>query len=283
MSDRREPSFEVVIGFKGVGKTYTTNKFIEDYIKNDPSGWKGRPVLVFDINNEYCDSNGYGGYKAIDFDVTEKNEYLRSEQIRKIKAPAKYRILPYKKDRTPMTISELIVTASTIVKYYRNGLLVLEDINKYTQSSYKQEFVGMFIGLRHLGVDLVAHFQSLHAIPPKVWDNMNYLRWHKQSEKIFKYKQRISNIELFTIAECVIDYKYQSDQRYYLWISVLEEKLINVTPEDFKQGCLSYLNTHPQEINRLMGYISEVGGKKYKDKQAAINGFTELKAKQYLP
>lgn len=282
MPELREPSFEVVIGFKGVGKTYTTNAIIDDYIKTQPGGRKGRPVLVFDTNNEYCDSNGYHGFKAIDFDVTEKNEYKRSEQIRKIQAPAKYRILPYKKDRTPMTINELVTTASTIVKYYRNGLLVLEDINKYTLSSYKQEFVGMFIGLRHLGVDLVAHFQTLRAIPPKVWGNMNYLRWHKQSDRIFKYKNRIDNFELFSIAECIVDHKYQTDQRYYLWISVLEEKLIGVTPEDFKEGCREYLNAHPQEIGKLMNYIDETGGKKYKDNNTAINGFIEKKAKQYL-
>jgi len=283
MPGLREPSFEVVIGFKGVGKTYTTNKVIEDYVKNSPSGWKGRPALVFDVNNEYCSENGYYGYKAIDFDVTEKSEFKRSEQIRNIKAPGKYRILPYKKDRTPMTISELMIAASTIVKYYRNGMLLLEDMNKYALSNFKQEFVGMFIGLRHLGVDLVAHFQSLRAIPPKVWSDMNYLRWHKQSEKIFKYKQRISNLELFSIAEEVVDYKYQSDPRYYLWISVLEEKLENVTPEDFKQGCISYLNNHPQDLNRLMGHLEESGARKYKDKQSAIKGFVETKAKQYLP
>jgi hypothetical protein len=282
MGEIREPSFEVVIGFKGVGKTYTTNEVINDYIKTAPGGRKGRPVLVFDINNEYCDSNGYTGYKAIDFDVTEKNEFKRAEQIRNIKAPAKYRILPYKKDRTPMTISELVTTASTIVKYYRNGLLVLEDINKYTLSSYKQEFVGMFIGLRHLGVDLVAHFQTLRAIPPKVWGNMNYLRWHKQSDRIFKYKGRIDNFELFSIAECIVDYKYQSDQRYYLWISVLEEKLINVTPEDFKQGCIHYLSTHPQELSKIMNHISNDGNKKYKTSHEAITGFADEKAKQYL-
>lgn len=278
----REPSFEVVIGFKGVGKTYTTNKIIDDYIRNDSGGRKGRPVLVFDTNNEYCDSNGYYGFKAIDFDVTEKNEFKRSEQIRKIISPAKYRILPYKKDRTPMTITELVTTASTIVKYYRNGMLVLEDINKYTLSSYKQEFVGMFIGLRHLGVDLVAHFQTLRAIPPKVWGNMNYLRWHKQSDRIFKYKNRIDNFELFSIAESIVDYKYQTDQRYYLWISVLEEKLINVTPEDFKSGCIAYLSHNPTELNKIMYHLDDKGVKKYKTTQDAIRGFSESKAKQYL-
>lgn len=273
----REPTLEVAIGFRGVGKTYTLNEIAEDYIKT-----LHRPVLVFDVNNEYESSNKLIGYKAIDFDVTEPNEYKRSEQIRNIKAPGKYRILPFKKNRQPMTARELLLTGQTILAYYRNGMMVLEDINKYTASNFKQEFIGTFIGLRHLGVDLVIHFQSLHAIPPKVWDNMEYLRWHKCSEKIVKYKRHISNMELFSIAECVVDTNYQTDQHYYLWLNTMNEKLTNVSPEDFKRGCITYLNTNPHVLNKLSGNLSDDGSKMYKDKQSAINGFIETKSKQYL-
>lgn len=282
MAGAREPAFEVVIGFKGVGKTYTTNELIDKYIKNDPSGRKGRPVLVFDVNNEYDDSNGYYGYKAIDFDITEKNSFKRAEQIRKIVAPGKYRILPFRKDRQPMSLSEIQTTASTIVTYYRNGMLVLEDINKYTLSNFSQEFVGMFIGIRHLGVDLIAHFQSLRAIPPKIWSEITHFRWHKQSEKISKYKGRISALELFSIAECIVEKEYLSDPHYYLEISVLEEKLINVLPDDFRQGCRDYLNQNLREFERMKKFLGEDGNKKYKDNKEAIDGYIEAKAKQYL-
>ena len=283
MAETREPAFEVVIGFKGVGKTFLTNSIIDDYIKNNPNGFKGRPVLVFDVNNEYCDSNGYYGYKAIDFDVTEKNEYKRSEQIRLITAPKKYRIIPFRKDGQPMTYNEVQLTASTIVRYYRNGMLVLEDINKYTLSNFGQEFVGMFIGLRHLGVDLVAHFQSLRAIPPKIWSEMTQLRWHKQSEKIFKYKMRISNLELYSIAECIVDKKYLEDPHYYLWIMANEERLLNVSEEDFKAGCRDYLSMNRKRLSEIRFQMDDGGGKKYSSDQAALNGFIETKMRQYLP
>jgi len=281
----REPSFEVVIGFKGVGKTYTTNGVSDKYILNNPSGWKARPVLVFDVNNEYCDSNGYYGYKAIDFDVDEANEFKRSEQIRKIIAPKKYRIVPYQKNGQPMTINQLMITASTVVKYYRNGMLILEDINKYAGSNFKQDFVGMFIGMRHLGVDLIAHFQSLHAIPPKIWDNMNYLRWHKQAEKIIKYKNHVSNLELFTIAECIVDFNYQIDEHYYLWVDTMRQKLINVTPEDFRKGCINYLQYNRHEIGSLMRHtdLEGNGQRKYKTEKEAVEAFIQTKSKAYLP
>ncbi len=282
MADLREPSFEVVIGFKGVGKTYTTNKVIDDYIRTEPGGRKGRPVLVFDVNNEYCDSNGYMGYKAIDFDVTEKNDAIRAAEIRKIKVPGKYRILPFRKDRQPFQFGDYITAAQSIIRNYRGGMLVLEDINKYTLSSYKQDFVGMFIGMRHLGIDCVAHFQSLRAIPPRVWANMNYLRWHKQSDAIFKYKNRIDNFELFAIAEKIVDYKYESDERYFLWIDVLRNKLFNVAPEDFKQGCIRYLNAYPGVLNKNTASIGDDGQKLYKDTKESISGFVDHRSKRYL-
>lgn len=282
MAELREPLFEVVIGFKGVGKTYTTNSIIEDYIKNIPGGKKGRPVLVFDVNNEYSDSNNYFGYKAIDFDIREPNAYIRSEQIRKISAPGKYRILPFRKDRQPMSLSEIQTTAKDIVSYYRNGMLVLEDINKYTLSNLSQDFVGMFIGIRHLGVDLVAHFQSLRAIPPKIWSEMTHLRWHKQSEKIIKYRNRITSLELFSIAECVVDRMYLSDPHYFLWVDKLQEKLINVSREQFNQGCRDYLNQNPRIRMGLKLHLDDQGNKKYANDNAVITGFIEEKAKQYL-
>ena len=278
----REPTFEVVIGFKGVGKTFLTNQIINSYITSGENGRKGRPALVFDVNNEFCESNGYSGYKAIDFDVTEKDDFRRSEQIRNIKVAGKYRIVPYKKNGQPMNISELMKTASTIVTYYRNGLLLLEDFNKYALSNFKTDFVGMFIGLRHLGVDLIAHFQSLRAIPPKVWSEMGYLRWHKQSEKIYKFRNRISNLELFSIAEEIVDYKYQINPRFYLWVSTMENKLIGVTEEDMREGCIRYLSANPGEINKMTHYIDIKGVKKYNTTQEAVNGFISEKTALYL-
>jgi hypothetical protein len=274
----REPCMEVAIGFQGSGKTYTTSKLVDDYVKNGPDGWKARPVLVFDPNAEET----YDDFKAIDFDVTQVGEYKRAEQISKIKLPGKYRILPYKKNRQPMTTSEMVTTAVTICKFYRNGLLILEDINKYTGYSYKQDLVGMFIGLRHLGVDLILHFQTLRAVPTRIRSNMTYLRWHKQSDPIAEFKERISNLELYSIAEQIVDYKYQTDIYYYLYISVLNKKLLNVTPEDFKEGATNYLLNNMNILTRMTKQLNLDGSRKYKSREEAVNAFIEQKAKMYL-
>lgn len=273
----REPTFEVAIGFKGVGKTYTLNKIIEQYIAT-----LRRPVLVFDVNNEYNASAGLHDYKAIDFNVLEKDVFKRSEQIRNIKFPRKYKIIPIKKNGQPMTANELLVTATTVVGYFRNGMVVLEDINKYTLSHFKQEFVGTFIGLRHVGVDLVIHFQSLRAIPPKVWSDMEYLRWHKCSERIDKYKGRVTNFEIFSIGECIMDINYLKNNRYYFWINILKDKFINVSPEDFKEGCMAWLSRNPREFRNMLDELNDTGARKYTSKETAIKAYIERKAIQYL-
>ena len=53
----REPKLLIATGGKGVGKTYTTCKVIERYIRSDAkTGKEGRKVLIFDVNEEYANS-----------------------------------------------------------------------------------------------------------------------------------------------------------------------------------------------------------------------------------
>ena len=50
----REPKLLVAVGKKGVGKSYTTLKMIENYVLGNPSkGVPPRRVLILDVNDEY--------------------------------------------------------------------------------------------------------------------------------------------------------------------------------------------------------------------------------------
>lgn len=50
----REPLLGVAIGRKGVGKSYTTNKLIQEYVTgNLASGVLPRKALILDVNDEY--------------------------------------------------------------------------------------------------------------------------------------------------------------------------------------------------------------------------------------
>lgn len=273
----REPMCIVAVGFRGIGKTYTTKLEADEYIKNDPgTGRKARPVLVFDTNGEYED------YKAIDFDITEENEYVRGAEIRNITVPGKYRIVAYKKNRDLMTPAEMYSTVVSIAKYFRNGLIILDDINRYMLYHVKQDMVGLLIGLRHIGVDLIIHFQTMRAIPRRFWGNMNILRLHKQAESIDEYKGRVGNYELFKIAELIVDKKCKTDQYYKLWIDILYNKLINVDKESFSFACRQYLAINDRVIRSRLNFINEDGNKKYSDHANATSHFIEEKWSQYV-
>lgn len=278
MEEKREPMLVVAVGFMGAGKTYTTSETVEDYIRDGAGGRKGRPVLAFDPNVE----DSYQNYKPIDFDITIDDEYSRGEQIRNIRAPGRYRILPYKKNRQPMTTTEMVKTTMTICKFYRGGLLVLEDINKYTAWTYKQDVIGMLMGLRHLDVDLILHFQNLRFLPTRVWPNMTYLRWHKQSDPISKYKNRISNYELYAIAEEIVNINYVRNKYFYLWLNNLRECFEGIGFEQFREGATAYLRKNPAVLKRIMQEIDENGKKKYSDMNQAMSGFINDTSEKYL-
>jgi hypothetical protein len=273
----REPGIEIVIGFKGVGKTYTTKEIVNSYIMNDPgTGRKGRPVIVFDVNGEYDD------YKAIDYDVLEPQELKRVFELRQVAGPGKYRIVAYKKDRSLMNPNEKYKVLIDLAKYYRGGLLILEDINTYMLSNVKIDVIALLIGVRHLGTDLLIHYQSLRFIPPRMWANMNYLRWHKQSDGIDKYKNRLDNYELFKIGERISEKMYQTNTRYYFWIDKMGEKLIGVDELIFEKAALEYLAVTPGALRQREMLSKMVMPGEKSEKGNAVKAFIEEKKKQYL-
>jgi hypothetical protein len=149
-------------------------------------------------------------------------------------------------------------------------------------SNVKVDIVGLLIGLRHLGTDLIIHYRSLRAIPPRMWGNMNYLRWHKQSDNIDKYKQRLDDYALFKIGERISERMYLKNERYYFWIDKLRGKLIGVDELVFEQACLEYLAITPGALNaqnRLMKIQPNDGEG---EKKNATKAFIEMKKKEYL-
>jgi hypothetical protein len=276
----REPFTEVVIGMTGMGKTYITRKIIIDYIKSDPkTGRKGRPVLVFDVNGEYED------YKAIDYDIDNEDEYSRAAEIRAIKFPKAYRIVPYHKNEQIMDVSEIMATCTTLMNHFRNGLLVLEDINKYTQSHFKKEVTATFIGNRHKGIDILVHYQNMKKIPPTVWENISFLRWHKQVGTIdnFGISKRMPNYEICKIAELIVDDQFDSGNTYfYLWVNIRYNKLINITEEMFNQAARNYLSLNPKEIKNMMNFLDEHNKKKFSNESDAIDDWISVRKARYL-
>ena len=93
----REPKLLVAVGKKGVGKSYTTEKMIQQYVRGNPSkGVPPRRVLILDVNDEYT------SYKAIRIqDVTLFSAHPMIEARR---------IRPFLDDGKKMTLDDVAQT-----------------------------------------------------------------------------------------------------------------------------------------------------------------------------
>ena len=278
----REPQLEVVVGMTGVGKTYTTKEVIRRYVLSDvKTGRKTRPVLVVDINGEYTE------YKAIDFDIDDLDEYNRSSEIRGITVPKPYRVLTWHKNHEPMTPDEIISTCATVARYFRNGLIVMEDINQYMLSHLNVDIIGLLVSLRHKGTDLTIHYQNLKAVPPRMWANLSYLRIHKYTDNIDDFKSRVTNYELCKLAEIIVNDQYRKGNiRYYVWAGIRDEKLIPCSDIGFEQifedACIQYLSINKRPIRDYMELIDREGNKKYSSRQEAVNDWIAERKVQYI-
>jgi Cdc6-like AAA superfamily ATPase len=162
----REPKLLVAVGKKGVGKSYTTKEMMQQYAYANPR----RRVLILDVNDEYYD------IKAIRIQDVSLFSVHPTIEIRRIR--------PFLDDGKRMTLDDIASTLFIILETFRNGLLLVEDINKYISDTMPNDLVGAICTNRHIGVDIIMHYQSIGRITSKVWQNLNIIRMHKITDSV---------------------------------------------------------------------------------------------------
>jgi|GEM_PF-570955 len=268
--EKREPILMCVCGKKGVGKTYQTKRSLSSYVKGNPkTGAKPRKVLIYDVNMEYTD------YKTISAkDVARYSRHPKAE-IR--------RVLPVDPDSGKILhIDQMVDMLNMILENFRGGLLLLEDINRYLIQARSTEVIGAIATNRHRDLDIIAHFQSLAPLDPRMWQNTQVVRFHKQIDDVKRYKARIPNYEMFALAQCLVDYMVleKNKKRFYCFVSN-EDNFIagDYTKSDFDAACLEYMRRHSKELNDAMKMHD--GTKEHK-KDAAIKEITSTLTRKYF-
>lgn len=210
----REPKLGVAVGKKGVGKTYITTKMINSYVRGNPrKGVKARRALVLDVNDEFVD------YKA-----------LRLRDVKKFSAHPKIearRIRPFNDDGVRMTLKEIQDALFTILNDYRGGLLLIEDINRYISDHLPNDLIGAICTNRHTDTDIIMHFQSIGRVTSKIWQNINWLRFHKNTDSVDRHIKKFEDkFEYLKIAEILINNQYYNgNKRFFLFVDVDNEKI----------------------------------------------------------
>lgn len=247
--DDREAGMMTTTGVQGVGKTYQNMHLIAKYVKDKiATKVRGRKVLIFDTNGEYTQNEftkaGLANVqiKMIKLADVEAFGYSDLIEIRRI-------------DAKHLTIAQKKQVLEYVMKKYKNGALVLEDINTYIlQMTHMEEIVGRLVNLRHRGVDVIISYQSLRPVEPRIWANSRWVRMHFQADDVRDIKDKVTNPELFQIAQIMVNYRYHhGDERFFVYITKFGRKLEGMfKKEEFMDACRKYLNMNKKVLNMFM-------------------------------
>lgn len=284
MAKKREALLGIAIGKKGVGKTYATLEIIQSYLKGNPAkGVKPRKVLILDVNNEFInvqkDQNpNFQHIKALHLDDVKRFTLQNTIEARRISV--------LKPEGGKMNTRELQQACSLIVENYQNGLLLLEDMTKFVGDTISSDLVGSIISIRHASVDLMIHFQSLgKACNPKLWANMNYLRFHKIEDTVEKNKNKIAgDVEHLRILEQMVNTEYaKGNRRFYAYFDKDLQTIKGAfSKEMFKNAIVAYLQDNIYIIDKELNKKDLYTGKPiHKDRKKAVDSIIETFIKDY--
>jgi len=267
----REAGMMTCTGIQGVGKTYLNMYVIREYVKDKfYNKVKGRKCLIFDTNGEYTKEqfakNDIENFEVRRIALSDVEKWCHSDIIECRRIDAKNLGIKEKKE-----------AVEYLLKIYKNGMLVLEDINTYILSvTFMEEIVGGIVNLRHRAVDVLISYQSLRPVEPRIWQNSRWVRMHYQADNVNDIKGKVSNPTLFKIAQLIVNNRYfGGDKRFFVYIHNFANKIEGkFTRKEFDDACKQYLNTNKK-------YLRE-----YKDMHGcpiedAMQGLTKQYAQQY--
>lgn len=243
----REPKLIIATGGKSVGKTYQTCKVIERYIKHNPiNGKEGRKVLIFDVNFEYTNDQLKKDGHSFETKILSERDLIK---FAKQKRPEVRRILPIDDKGHVMSIDKMVDLLERIVKYYKGGLLVLEDINRYLVDTRTAEIIGMMATNRHRDLDIYIHLQSLSPVTTRMWQNCALVRFHRQNDDVNRYKQRLPLPELYFIAQTLVNSQVKKDKRFFCYVdNELSRIRGKFSKRVFMVACYNYVMSNPRNI-----------------------------------
>lgn len=259
----RIPKILVVYAKKGGGKSYTTMKMMRQTVAGNPAkGVPPRRCLILDVNDEFVD---IPALNIKDIDLFSVHNIIEIRRIRPF-------IIDENGKSKRMTLDDIANTLFYILEHFRNGLFLIEDINRYVSDTMPNDLVGAICTNRHIGVDMVIHYQSIGRITSKVWQNVNLLRIHKITDTVAKHKHKFEDkYEYLSIAEIIVNRRYDNGyKRFFLYADVDEEVLTgNFTQKEFEMAVDDFISIeHKTLIKPLLNAIDQNGKKKYTPQQA---------------
>ncbi|GAA0892608.1 hypothetical protein GCM10009122_22870 [Fulvivirga kasyanovii] len=241
----RQPAIFLVCGETGVGKTYRNKLEILNYMKDNlETGKKGRKALAFDTNDD--------DYQY----VTVSPDHLKA--MNNVQAR---RIRPFNPDGSPMDDDQKKEVVAKILKHFRNGLIILDDIDHYMSGGRGQAMIGALCTIRHKGIDILLTHQSIAKITTTEWQNCFWLRLHHQVDDVTRYRERIPKYYLVRIAQLIVD------EQYNLASDAFAQGMIDEVEFKKRKSFFIYVNIRNQKIRGCSRAAFIRAAKKYIDQE----------------
>lgn len=268
---QREAGMLVTTGIQGVGKTYQNMHVIKEYVKDKfYNKVKGRRCLIMDTNGEFDKAQ----FAKNDID----NFNPRVIAVKDVEAWCRHGEIECRRiDAKGIKISEKKAILEYLLRVYRNGMLVIEDINTYIINvTHMEEIVGGIVNLRHRAVDVLISYQSLRPVEPRIWQNARWIRMHFQADNVDDIKGKVNNPTMFKLAQIIVNNRYHNgDKRFFLYIHNFQNKIEGrFTKTEFNEACRQYLNAN-KKIVKEYAAMNDVS------LETAVEGQTKLYYEQY--
>lgn len=235
-SAKREPTVELALGETGVGKTYQTLQKVFRYIKTIK-----RPVVIIDFQDEYTlDKCGYN-IPTINIWPNARKKWAG---IKDLKTVTVVRVPPKNADGTTMSLKQKNEALQYILRNFRNGKIVIDDIDKYAVFNTDQDMVGSLMGNRQPGLDIIITHQSFGVMTTMECRNLNIVRLHHTSDTPSAIKDKLQeNLEILEIAYTIVKDQYEmlENHRYFLYINTRKKKMWGCTKRTFTLACDQYI------------------------------------------
>lgn len=272
----RENTMTIVTGQQRIGKSNETLRLLFDEVI--PSGRKG---LILDINNEY---EKYKIHYANGTTKEVKIERINHKDIINFSAQHKIecvRVIPYyDHDSTRMSEEDIDKFWVAAVNNFYGGAEVIEDLNKVFGDVLPKRFSSTLTNKAHRDVDMFLHMQSIGRVLPKIRQNANYYRFHKQLDSVDDSDNKLTGAFLtaFRLSEIIINRQYKAGKalfkkdsndlvgnrmmRKFLYVDGDQSKLIGGFSEKmFYEACTELMRKNPSMYRYLMQEV-DIGGRK---------------------
>jgi hypothetical protein len=269
----RQPMIMLVCGETGVGKTYRNKQEIKHYMMDNlVMGKKGRKVLAFDTNDD-----DYPKFRTVSPNHLKALTKVSSRRIR-----------PFNTDGSPMDNDEKKEVITKIMKHYKNGLVVLDDIDHYMTGAKGQSMIGALCTVRHKGIDIVLTHQSVAKITTSEWQNCTWLRLHHQVDDVTRYRERIPKYQMVRIGQLIVDEQYElcsnafavgniTEQEYkiqksfFVYVNMREQRVKGCSRAAFIRACKKFIDQEEgRKVKMLLNEQDFEGNNIYKTKNEAI-------------